>query len=159
MLVFVGLVALVGFIAVNAADTPAPQQLPGEHSTLTTQDGSIRDDKLADYVASQVPKDASGNPQVKDVKIMFNSCYGGGMLDDFERVFGPGGACEGVPWVGGTASKPDECAWGHSDESVNAKPGKNLGSCWTDALHPGIRDGGNVLDGFNNAAQTDAAGP
>lgn len=37
-----------------AADTPAPPQLPGEHSTIVTSDGSIRDDELADYIAGQL---------------------------------------------------------------------------------------------------------
>jgi len=141
-------------------DVPAPSQLPGEHSTLTTWDGSIRDDELADYVCSQIPKDpTTGVPLVHDVKIMFNSCYGGGMLDDFERVFGPGGACEGVPWVAGAASGPNEVAYGPSNTTVNNHPGENLGSRWTNALDDAIKAGGNVQDSFKTARDNDKAGP
>ena len=151
-------------------DISAPQQLPGEHSTLTTSDGSIRDDELADYICSKIPKDGDGVPQVHDVKIMFNSCYGGGFADDFERIFGPGGVCEGVPWVFGSASGPDETAKGWPDGD-NTDAG--FGSCWTDALAgeesrptnstPGSIRAGNasdkVLDDFKAARDNDDSNP
>ncbi len=155
--------------SVYGADVPAPQQLPGEHSTLCTSDGSIRDDELADYIASKIPQDGDGVPQVHDVKIMFNSCYGGGFADDFERIFGPGGACEGVPWVFGSASGADEPAegWGDGDNTDNG-----FGSCWSDALagedssptNPtdgSIRDGtsNNVQEDFEAAGDNDDSGP
>ena len=154
---------------VYGADVPAPQQLPGEHSTLCTSDGSIRDDELADYIANKIPQDGDGVPQVHDVKIMFNSCYGGGFADDFERIFGPGGACEGVPWVFGSASGADEPAegWADGDNTDNG-----FGSCWSDALAgadssptnptPGsIRDGtsNNVQEDFEAARDNDDSGP
>lgn len=157
-------------------DIPAPVQLPGEHSTISLQGtpSSIRDDHLADFIASQIPKDSEGKPQVRDVKIMVNSCYGGGILDDMQRIFGPGGACEGVPWIGGAASGPSDLAWGWSD-GVVADPdneGKELGSTWTSALagpqrsptdpNPGsIRSGGggSVRTDLESARDNDAAGP
>jgi len=138
-------------------DIPAPVVITGEHSTLTTFDGHIRDDELADFVCSQIPKDGNGVPLVKDVKIMFNSCYGGGMLDDFERVFGPGGACEGVPWVGGAASGPNQVSWGPSDAGVNANPG--TGDYWTNALADAVSNGGNVQESFEDARDNDVRGP
>ena len=155
--------------SVYGAGIPAPQQMPGEHSTLTTSDGSIRDDALADYICSKIPKDGDGVPQVHDVKIMFNSCYGGGFADDFERVFGPGGACEGVPWVFGSASGPDEPAegWADGDNTDNG-----FGSCWSDALagadssptdstDGSIRDdtSDNVQEDFETAGDNDDSGP
>ena len=148
--------------------------MPYEHSTLCTENGSIRDDELADYICSKIPKNETGVPQVKDVKIMFNSCYGGGMLDDFERVFGPGGACEGVPWVFGSACQHNQAAYGPSDKRVDENPKGNLGSRWTNALAgpeaspknkvPGsIRDRGtpdkdNVKKDFEWAKDNDYAG-
>lgn len=152
-------------------DIDAPLQMVGAHSTLCTSDGSIRDDKLADYICSKIPKDGNGIPKVMDVKIMFNSCYGGGFADDFARVFGPGGACEGVPWVFGSASASNEPAWGWKN-GINTASG--FGSCWTDALAgadsrpndetdgPGsIRDGtsDNVQEDFKAARDNDYAGP
>jgi len=156
-----------------AADVPVPQQGIGEHSTLCTSDGNIRDDELADWVAENIPKDDQGNCQVKDVKIMVNSCYGGGLLDDFQRIFGPGGACEGVPWVAGSASSADECAEGWDDDTVNHEDNEDdqLGSCWTDALAGRSqgpdddtdgamrRSGGNVMDDFEEARDNDDSGP
>jgi len=153
---------------VYGAGIPATEQLPGEHSTLCTSNGSIRDDVLADYICDKIPK-VDGVPQVKDVKIMFNSCYGGGFADDFERIFGPGGACEGVPWVFGSASGSDEPAEGWADGTNTAN---GFGSCWTDALagadssptNPNdgsIRDGtsGNVQEDFVTARDNDDSGP
>lgn len=140
------------------ADLPPPTQFPGEHSTLTTKDGHIRDDELADYICSQIPK-VGGVPQVHDVKIMFNSCYGGGMIDDIARVFGPGGACAGVPWVASSASQPDRVAYGPPDDAVNANPSENLGSFWSNALKGAIKAGGNVQSSFEKARNEDKLGP
>jgi hypothetical protein len=147
-------------VTTGRADITVTTQLTGEHSTLTTyKTNKIRDDELAEYVCDQIPKDAHGVPQVKDVKIMFNSCYGGGMLDDFQRVFGPGGACEGVPWVGASASRADQTAWGPADWWVNQHSDENPGSYWTNALAPAIRAGGNVMESFETARDNDVRGP
>ncbi len=147
-------------------------QPPYNHSTLSTSDGSIRDDELADLICSKIPKNETGVPQVKDVKIMCAQCFGGGMLDDFERVFGPGGACEGVPWVFGSSCRHNETAEGWSDGTYTDK---GFGSCWTDALAgkkcsptndkpSAIRDrtgvtGDNVKKDFERARDNDDSGP
>ncbi len=155
----------------RAVDTPVPTQGPGEHSTITTSDGSIRDDVLADWVCSRI--NAAGGT-VKDVKIIAAACYGGGMLDDFQRVFGPGGACAGTPWVGGSSSTAEQTAKGYTDDQVASagNAGKNLGSAYTSALagpessHSSAEDGSmrdrttdNVLEDFEAAKDRDAAGP
>jgi len=151
-------------------------QAPWEHSSLTTSDGSIRDDELVNYICNAIPKNETGVPQVKDVKIMFNSCYGGGFLDDFEKCFGPDGECKGVPWVFGSASQHDQTAVGWSDAQINhannANPGSNLGSSWTSALagpatsmtNPAQgairnRTTDNVKEDFEAARNNDAGGP
>lgn len=159
----------------SEGETPAPediaanQQPPGEHSVLCTSDGYARDDEVADYLAEMIPKDEDGVPQVKDVKIIINSCNGGGFADDFERIFGPGGECEGVPWVFGSASGASEGAYGRKD---GPGTGSGFGSHWTDALAgeqsspsnptPGsMRDdtSGNVLEDLETAGTNDIKGP
>lgn len=140
---------------------------------MVTEDGSIRDDALADFICAQLLEQGLAN--VADVKFMANSCYGGGLIDDLARVFGPGGACEGVTWVAGSASQPDETAWGWKDSFVNNadNAGKNLGSDWTnslagewrqpdDANDGAIRDGDSsdtVAGDLQEAADNDLAGP
>ncbi len=142
--------------AAKAEDIAPPSQGPGEHTTIATADGKhIRDDKLAEYVASKIPKDGGGNPQVKDVKIFVQSCYGGGLLDDFAKVFGPGGACEGVPWVGGSASSDNECSHRLSDE----RAGDKGSGFWTDSLTPEVSDGGNVATDLTTAKANNLCAP
>jgi len=156
-----------------AAQVAAPAQDLWEHSTVATEDGSIRDDELMDFLCDKLKTHGLSN--VKEVKFMTDACYGGGLLDDLERVFGPGGACEGVAWVGGAASSPDEPSWGWSDSYVNkeAKNGKRLSNGWTDALSGADRrpddatDGSirrgsaadKVIDDFNEAGNNDELGP
>lgn len=151
----------------TTCDTPAPIQPKGDHSTVTTSDGSIRDDELADYVCEQIQKNGG---RVKDVKIMINSCYGGGLIDDFQRVFGPGGECEGIPWVAGAASAADKCAYGWSDKWVEDYPGLGSGftsalagskTSWNDDRKGSIRDRttDNVQDDLETAGKRDRFGP
>lgn len=156
---------------VRAEDIPAPTQKVGNHSTIATPDGGIRDDDLIDYICDQIR--ANGG-QVKDVKLMVNSCYGGGLLDDLERAFGPGGECAGIPWVAGSASGPEQTARGWSDATLAANPDQNLGSTWTDGLvgkAGGLNVDGkagsifngsstnNVLSDLRRARNRDGAGP
>ncbi len=167
----VGATLLLATIAVPAMDITPSDQKPGSHSTVATSDGSIRDDELIDHICDSIK--AHGG-QVKDVKLMVNSCYGGGLLDDMQRAFGPGGACAGIPWVAGTASSADESAWGWSDDVVDANtPNFQLGSHWTNALTqpaganannmPGVLRGGsasnNVLGDMQRARNRDFRGP
>jgi len=151
-----GLVCLTAMAgAVFGADTPPAAQGPGEHSTISTSDGSIRDDELADYIASKIPKDGDGNPLVHDVKIFLNSCFGGGVLDDIGRVLDP----LGIPWVGGSASSADESAWGPSDAGVGTS---DKGSYWTDELVDAIGAGGagdKVSDDIKSANDNDPKNP
>jgi hypothetical protein len=156
-----------------AVDMPVPVQPIGNHSTLSTSDGSIRDDDLAEAIGNCIPKDPqTGDPLVKDVKIMVNSCYGGGLLDDITALFAAGGPCAGVPWVAGSAATAEQCAFGWSDSAVNAadNQGLNLGSTWTQALAGSqtvngdagaIQDGtsGNVFDDLQTAGTNDDSGP
>lgn len=155
-----------------AEDTPPPEQTRGCHSTVSTAGGgSIRDDELAEMVAEQIQ--ASGG-QVKDVKIMIQCCFGGGFLDDFNDIFGPGGACEGIPWVATSACGADERSRGAGDWFINSNENKSkrLGNPWTNSLageynsskekcKGTIQDSStdNVKEDFEEAAKKDVAGP
>lgn len=161
----------LGAAVVNAMDITPPNQPAGNHSTVATSDGSIRDDELIDHICNAIR--ASGG-QVKDVKLMVNSCFGGGLLDDMQRAFGPGGACAGIPWVAGTAANADESAYGFSDATVDEFADQYpVGSAWTNALTlpasanannmPGVLRGGsasnNVQGDMQRARNRDLFGP
>jgi hypothetical protein len=161
-------VALCSAASARAADGPPRQQPPGVHSIICTSDGGIRDDYLADQIANQI--NAHGG-HVKDVKVLVNTCYGGGLADDFARIFDPNGACPGVPWVFGSAAEWYQQAWAFRAEWCT-DPNANLGSKFTSALAgpqsghsdptPGaMRDGttDNVSSDLATARQHDEAGP
>ena len=150
----IGMVMLVASPAWSGDNLPDPQD-PGEHSTIVTSDGSIRDDELAEWVAQNLPKAPDGTPLCSDVKVLFNTCYGGGFLDDFARVFGTGGTAAGTRWVGGSAAGADECAWCPVDEDV---AGTNQGGFWTDELMPEVTTGSNVATGIGVANILDPVG-
>lgn len=154
-----------------ADDVKAPTQKIGTHSDVSTSSGKIRDDEFIDFICQKIKENGKG---VKDVKLMVNSCYGGGLLDDMERAFGPEGACPGIPWVAGAASGPDKTAGGNADETVkDLQDTATVGSTWTDALagdnpfnvnempgplHGGSKGGGTVMDDFQSAADNDYTG-
>jgi hypothetical protein len=123
---------------------------------------------LATHVANQI--NANGG-QVKDVKIILNTCYGGGFLTEFTCIFDPGGPCPDVPWVFGSAAEWYQYAWAFRADWCN-DPNSNLGSKFTSALAgpqsghgdptPGAMrefSSHNVLSDLNTALQHDEAGP
>lgn len=114
----------------QAADRSPRQQPPGLHSTICTNDSQIRDDQLALQVANQI---VAHGGQVGDVVVIVNTCYGGGLLEDFAFVFSPGGPCPSVPWVFGSASEWYEQAWAFRADWCQ-DPTSNLGSKFTSAL-------------------------
>jgi len=154
-----GAVALVVLMWVGtralAVDNPPAPQPPGCHSTIVTSNGTVRDDELAKMISDAIK--ASGNTP-SSVKVFFNSCYGGGMLDDIANVlatdFDPD-----IPFVGGSASSATEVAWGPSNKSVGTS---NAGSYWTDSLAgamAGASPGSNVSGTVGTANANDPAAP
>ncbi len=143
-----------------AGDRPPTAQGPGEHSSITVGDGdggttSIRDDTFAEMVKNAIQAALDGGGQLPtSVKVFFNSCYGGGMLDDLSKTIVD---CFDIPFVGGSASAADEVAWGPSNSSVGTS---SRGSYWTDALNGainGAEDGDTVQDILDDAAANDRA--
>jgi len=109
--------ASAGVVLAQAADNPPTDQPPGEHSTIVVSDGqggttSVRDDELADMIKTAIQN--SGNTP-SSVKVFFNSCYGGGMLDDIADALGPPNFDPAIPFVGASASSADQPAFGPSD--------------------------------------------
>lgn len=158
-----------GFLTSQAASKPGKAtsrtQVPN-HSSICTSDGSVRDDELAERIANEINDNGEG---VKDVKIITNTCFGGGLLNDIQRVFGPDGICPGVPWVFGAAAGETRVGWSFRPEWCD-DPNSNLGGKFTSALAgpqsghsdttPGsMRDpnSNNVLADLNTAAQHDEA--
>ncbi len=144
----------------------------GRHAAVAVQDGLVKDDDLVDHICNEINNNG-GISNVKDITLMVNSPFGGGLLDDMDRVFGTGGACQGIPWVAGAASAFGEVSRGWSDAQVAMYPEHSLGSAWTQAL---VGDGfgnvdgragaifagsstNNILDDLKTAGSNDIAGP
>ncbi len=109
-----------------AVDNPPASQGVGEHSTIVTSTGRMRDDELAKMIKDAI--DAAPNKPTS-VKVFFNSCYGGGMLDDIAKMLGT--YDPPIPFVGGAASDANQPAWGPPNSWVGDT---NLGSFWTNEL-------------------------
>jgi hypothetical protein len=125
-------------------------QGPGEHSTIDTTSGPIRDDELAKMVGDAIT--ASGNTP-SSVKVFFNSCFGGGMLDDFP------GALNGVPFIGASASDSDQPAWAPDDEYAGST---GSGAGWSNALAGAVtaaNPGDNVAGTAATAGANDPYAP
>jgi hypothetical protein len=159
---------LGGVAMAGVGDGRPGQQPPGVHSTIITSDGYVRDDELAMHIANEI--NAYGG-QVADVKIILNTCYGGGFETEITFIFGPTGPCPGVPWMFASAAQWYEYAWAFRAEWCE-DPTANLGSKLTSALAgpqsghwdptPGaMLDAGsnNVLADLTTAVQHDEAGP
>lgn len=102
-------------------------QPSNKHSTIVSNSGG--DVKDSDFAAimKDLLIDSNGNSTVKDAKFFFQTCFGGGMLDDLDTVLGAT-----VKWVGGSASRYDEVSWGHKDAVAGG------GDFWTLDLIPEI---------------------
>ncbi len=137
-------------------DNPPDDQEPGDHSTICTSDGTIRDDELAKMIADAIQ--ASGNTP-SSVKVFFNSCYGGGMLDDIASALGPPNFSTAIPFVGASASDADQPAWGPDDAWSTAT---GNGSFWTNSLADAVTNaspGGSVSGTVGTANANDPVAP
>jgi hypothetical protein len=139
-------------------DNPPQAQSPESHSTITVSDGmggqsEVRDDDLANMIKSAI--DNSGK-RPSSVKVFFNSCYGGGMLDNIADMLG--NYSPAIPFIGGSASTADQGAWG--TWGATAENGK--GSSWTDSLSEAINNSGNnerVVETLEEAKANDVNSP
>src|SRR5262245_38460661 len=109
-----------------AAEHYTPQPA-GKHSSLVGNDKKqLLDEEFARLIGGLLIKD--GQKNAKDAKFLFQQCYGGGMLDDLDRMIG-----DKLPWIGGAAARHDQVSYG----TIN-----NLNDldAWTKALLPPLRD-------------------
>ncbi len=140
---FVAAVVSVVFLLAGARTWAVTPQMPYEHSTIATTNGQIRDDELAQMIKDAINN--SGNTP-SSVKVFFNSCFGGGMLDEIANAVAP------IPFVGASASDSDQPAWAPNDDYAGDT---GSGAGWSNALAGGIT-GANPGD--NVAGTATAAG-
>jgi hypothetical protein len=99
-------VCTVSFLGVLLAGSEARavhfdrQSLPAHSSIVSKADPDVRDDAFAKLMKGLL------DPAIHHATFLFNTCFGGGMLDDLERELG------NVKWVGGSAARHDQQAWG-----------------------------------------------
>lgn len=152
VLLFVGARA----VAQQSPPPPSPQG-PGEHSTISTSNGPVRDDELAKMIADAIA--ASGNTP-SSVKVFVNSCYGGGMLGEIGNALGPANFPPGgIPFIGASASDADQPAWGPGDSYASST---GSGSFWSNGLAgaiTGASPGQSVSGTIGTAAANDPTAP
>jgi hypothetical protein len=105
-------------------------------SSLASQGGNIHDRELAGWLRKALVRDEKAN--VREATFLFNSCYGGGMLDDIDAAMG-----KTVRWTGGAASRHNQYAIGQNSPAENQtlkRPAVFVDdrpmSYWTRALVP-----------------------
>ena len=103
-----------GSVPAAAYDEHYESQPANQHSTLIDRNQTaIRDDTFAGWIRNLVFTGGGlPDPRVRDATLLFNQCYGGGMLDDLITAFIPDPHSSQIAWVGGSAAKHDEQSWG-----------------------------------------------
>lgn len=129
---------------IDEVEQPATQQ-----SYISMQGPRLSDAKLARKLRDLLVN-SNGTPNARDVKLFFQQCYGGGMLDDIERELGGS-----VPWVAGSASRHDEVSFGEPDSNVDSNGPLDR---WTRPLIDALHDLP-VLRALKRAALEDQAAP
>jgi hypothetical protein len=145
---------VVAFLLVLAAALPAAAaedqffklQFAKKNSSLFTSDRDyVLDRNFADWTSGILTK-PNGDTNVRAAIFLFNSCYGGGMLDDLSD------RGTGRRWVGGSASLHSEKAWGALDAAANPLP------FWTQALLPEMPKDQVFIRSINAARANDSRG-
>jgi len=139
-------------------------QPSNKHSTLIDINGKpIRDDAFANAIKSIMFKPFPAVQNARNATFLFQQCYGGGFLDDLIGVFNRTPA---IPWVGGSACKHNEVAYGQmtpKEACVGRTNGFtivfNPGGFWTNALWPELNKCNQfVITDVNNARALDVVG-
>lgn len=139
-------------------------------SSILATEREVRDDEFAVFLCDQIL--ANGRNDIKDVTLLLQTPFGGGFLESMQEVFDNGGACDGIPWIAGSASGALELPRGWSDLQVDMNSVDFLGSAWTQAIAgpagniggaPGVIVNGsatnNVREDLLAAHDIDVAGP
>ncbi|MBI1397149.1 MAG: hypothetical protein GC151_14350 [Betaproteobacteria bacterium] len=87
-------------------------QPEGKGSSISGFDSGMRDKTLASWLRTALLE--NGQKNVREAAFLFNSCFGGGMLDDIDAALGGQ-----VPWVGGAASRHNQYAIGQNSPAEN----------------------------------------
>lgn len=119
------------------------EQPPDKHSYISMQDGRLRDDKVA-MKLKELLVNSNGTANAKDVKLFFQECFGGGLLDDIARELGTS-----VPWVAGSASRHDELSYGEGDDAAHPDQPEDD---WTKKLKDALKSG-TVMRALKKAAK------
>jgi hypothetical protein len=125
----------------------------------------IPDSTLASWAttALTVPDPLNANLRVSAVggaTFLFQTCFGGGFLDDLNNDLTP----VGVPWVGGSAAQFDQPAYGQAlgNPPANAPASSPIGNppvnYWTNALVPTLKAGSVVSSDIATANANDPLG-
>ncbi len=147
-----------GWVAERAA-AELEDQPDDKGSALVTHGGeAISDADFAEMMQGLLMPGGENN--VRDAKFLFQQCFGGGMLDDLEDTFGTT-----VKWVGGSASKHDECSVGQVSTAENETEGYDdiwvfdpPIDWWTDELKDEMAEDQSLLDAINSANSQDQVG-
>lgn len=126
------LVFMVSIGATGGSDVPPSTQIYGYHSGIClASSASGYPDMMRDYELAEVLREAlDGAATPSSVKVFFNSCFGGGMLDDIATMLGEFDPA--IRFVGGSASTAYQVSWGPSDDYARSH---NVGCYWTNSLH------------------------
>jgi hypothetical protein len=144
---------------------PAPEKLEDQPSTERSYmigDSTLMNDiELSNAFRKAVTTDGLGlGPDILDATFLFNSCFGGGMLDDIRDKMP-----RGVRWIGGSASIHGERAVGEvtNTEALGNTPSRFVNaspkSYWTKALVPALTSEATVLEALVKAEKDDVVGP
>jgi hypothetical protein len=148
-------------------------QPANQHATLIDSAGQpIRDDTFAGWVSNGLRPNIGVGAVTQSATFVFNTCFGGGMLDDLQSVLSAPGVQPVVPFLGGAASRHDQAAFGQIPRPAAGVPfgGDPVNypippikpySMFTQALLPFINPGLNQdwNTAINSAINSDLDGP
>jgi hypothetical protein len=111
------------------------EQPPFMHSSIATSGGTLSDDQLAEMIEDAID---SAPHRPSSVKVFFQTCYGGGMLDEISDMLGE--YDPPIPFVGSSACHWDGTSLGPTRTTLRENP--EHGCYWTETLADAIEAGG-----------------
>jgi len=120
-----------GFVLLTVGAMPVFAELDAQpqkkNAYLVDKDRQrIKDSEFAGLIKNLLIKNNQTN--ARDAKLLFQQCFGGGMLDDIQKAL-----ANVVKWVGGSAARHDQCA--HDFQGGGFSQG-----FWTQSLTPQLNN-------------------